>query len=87
MSQPPSHLSHSNYAAKPSHQAQQQAISAKEQLTQPAPVAHVSHKDIAKRAFALFQARGSTHGLDVHDWNTAAKDLIAERQLGQFPNP
>ena len=81
MSQHPSHPSHQTPAAKPSHQAQQQAISAKEQTTLHAPINHVSHKDIAKRAFTLFEARGSTHGLDVQDWNTAAKDLIAEKQL------
>ena len=65
----------------PSHQAQQQSISAKEQTIVHAPINHVSHKDIAKRAFALFEARGATHGLDVQDWLSASKELIAEKQL------
>ena len=80
MSQHLSHSYHPSYPAQPSHQAQQQAISAKEQTTFHAPVDHVSHKRIAKRAFAIFQARGSTHGLDVQDWLAAQRDLIAERQ-------
>jgi hypothetical protein len=74
MSQHPSHSS------QPSHQFQQQAISAKEQTTFLGPVIHVSHKDIAKRAFAIFQARGSAHGSDVQDWLRANKELLAERQ-------
>ena len=47
MSQHPSHSS------QPSHQSQQQALSDKEQTTLLEPVIHVSHKDIAKRAFAM----------------------------------
>jgi hypothetical protein len=77
MSQHPSHSSHSS---QPSHQSQQQTISEKEQTTFLGPVSHVSHKDVAKRAFAMFQARGSTHGSDVQDWLSANKELIAERQ-------
>jgi hypothetical protein len=80
MSQHVSHSSHPSYSAQPSHQAQQQAISAKEQTTFHAPVNHISHKEIAKRAFAIFQARGSTHGLDVQDWQSAHRELIAESQ-------
>jgi hypothetical protein len=74
MSQHPSH------ASQPSHQSQQQAISAKEQTTFLEPVTQVSHKDIAKRAFAIFRARGSSHGSDVQDWLSAKKELIAEKQ-------
>jgi hypothetical protein len=77
MSQHSSHSSHSSHA---SHQSQQQAISDKEQTTLLGPVSHVSHKDIAKRAFAMFEARGSTHGSDVQDWLSANQELIAERQ-------
>jgi len=80
MSQPPSHSSHSSHSSQPSHQSQQQTISEKEQTTFLGPVSHVSHKDIAKRAFAMFQARGSTHGSDVQDWQSANKELITERQ-------
>jgi hypothetical protein len=80
MSQHPSHSSHSSHSSQPSHQSQQQAISAKEQTTFLGPLIHVSHKDIAKRAFAIFQARGATHGSDVQDWLCANKELIAERQ-------
>jgi hypothetical protein len=83
MSQHPSHASHMSHAAKPSHQAQQQALSAKEQTTLQVPVGHVSHKDIAKRAFAMFEARGSTHGHDVQDWLSASNALVAERQLSE----
>jgi hypothetical protein len=75
-----SHWSHPSYPAQPSHQAQLQAISAKEQTTFHAPVNHVSRKEIANRAFAIFQARGSTHGLDVQDWLAAQRALIGERQ-------
>ena len=75
-----SHSSHSSHLSDPSHQSQQQAISDKEQTTFLGPAIHVSHKDIAKRAFAMFQARGSTHGSDVQDWLSANKELIAERQ-------
>ena len=74
MSQHPSH------SAQPSHQSQQQAISDKEQRTFLGPAIHFSHKDIAKRAFSIFQARGSSHGSDVKDWLSANKELIAERQ-------
>jgi hypothetical protein len=82
MSQHPSHVSHQSPASRPSHQAQQQAISDKEQTTLYVPIVHVSPKDIAKRAFAMFEARGSTHGFDVQDWNSASKALIAEKQAG-----
>jgi hypothetical protein len=80
MFQHPSHSSHSSHSSQPSHQSQQQTISEKEQTAFLGPVSHVSHKDIARRAFAMFQARGSTHGSDVQDWLSANKDLIAERQ-------
>lgn len=75
-----SHSSHSSHSSQPSHQSQQQAISEKEQTNFLGPVSHVSQKDIAKRAFAMFQARGSTHGSDVQDWLSAKEELIAERQ-------
>ena len=80
MSQHPFHSSHSSHSSQPSHQSQQQTISEKEETTFLAPVSHVSHKNVAKRAFAMFQARGSTHGSDVQDWLSASKELIAERQ-------
>ena len=78
MSQHPSHVSH---ASPPTHQAQKQEISDREQTALQVPVNHFSHKDIAKRAFAMYEARGATHGLDVQDWLAASKDLLAEEQL------
>lgn len=80
MSQP-SRTSHQPPASKPSHQAQQQAISDKEETIMYVPETPISHKDIARRAFAMFEARGSTHGFDVQDWFSAIKDLTAEKQL------
>ena len=80
MSQHQSHSSHSSHSSQPSHQSQQQTISEKEQTTFLGPESHISHKDVAKRAFAMFQARGSTHGSDVQDWLSANKELIAESQ-------
>jgi hypothetical protein len=35
----------------------------------------VEHQDIARRAYALFVARGSQHGWDVDDWLTAEREL------------
>jgi hypothetical protein len=73
-------LRHGRQPARGAGSRQQPAISDKEQTTFLGPVSHVSHKGIAKRAFAMFQARGSTHGSDVQDWLSANKELIAERQ-------
>jgi hypothetical protein len=37
--------------------------------------ARATDRDIARRAYALYLARGGAHGHDVDDW------LLAERQL------
>ena len=44
---------------------------------------YASHDQIARRAFELFERRGSSHGHDVDDWLQAERDLLtssAERQ-------
>jgi hypothetical protein len=35
---------------------------------------------VAKRAFALFLARGASHGRDLEDWLQAERDLAAEHR-------
>ncbi len=34
-----------------------------------------THREIAKRAFEIYLARGGTHGRDVEDWLQAEADL------------
>jgi Protein of unknown function (DUF2934) len=40
-----------------------------------AQTAAVSKEEIAKRAFALFEARGREHGHDLDDWLQAEREL------------
>ena len=37
--------------------------------------AHLIHRDIARRAYALYEARGREHGHDVDDWLQAEREL------------
>jgi hypothetical protein len=39
-------------------------------------VTHVRADDIRRRAYSLFQARGSEHGRDVEDWFVAEAELL-----------
>jgi hypothetical protein len=46
-----------------------------------APENHLNDADaVAKRAYEIYQSRGSTHGADLDDW------LEAERQLKRGPS-
>jgi hypothetical protein len=38
----------------------------------------VSESEIAKLAFAKFEARGCAHGLDKEDWEAASRELGAK---------
>jgi hypothetical protein len=42
----------------------------------------VTHKDMARRAYDLFVARGREHGRDLEDWLQAEREL----QLGTDTN-
>ena len=48
--------------------------------TGPRSIQHVTAMDVARRAYALFLARGCEHGHDVNDW------LQAERELRAMPS-
>jgi hypothetical protein len=37
-----------------------------------------SHEEIAARAFALYEARGASHGDDLNDWLEAEHELLQE---------
>jgi hypothetical protein len=39
-------------------------------------VTHLRADDIRRRAYSLFQARGSEHGHDVDDWLVAEAELL-----------
>jgi hypothetical protein len=39
-------------------------------------VTHAPEGDISRRAYSLFQARGSEHGHDVEDWFLAEAELV-----------
>jgi DUF2934 family protein len=43
------------------------------------PASPISHTEIARRAYQIFEARGCGDGFDVDDW------LAAERELGVRP--
>jgi hypothetical protein len=42
-------------------------------------------RQIAERAFQLFQSRGGSHGSDVQDWLTAERDVRAARSGNRSP--
>jgi hypothetical protein len=35
----------------------------------------ITERDIAVRAFSMYQARGAQHGHDIEDWLTAEREL------------
>jgi hypothetical protein len=39
--------------------------------------ANVTDRDVARRAYELYLARGSEHGHDVDDWTAAERELRA----------
>ena len=38
----------------------------------------LTHKEIAKRAYEKYEARGRAHGFDREDWTAASRELVAE---------
>lgn len=40
--------------------------------------AAVSESEVAKLAFAKFEARGCAHGFDKEDWEAASRELLAK---------
>jgi hypothetical protein len=40
--------------------------------------AAVSESEVAKLAFAKFEARGGAHGFDKEDWEAARRELVAK---------
>ncbi len=42
-------------------------------------------RQIAERAFQLFQLRGGSHGNDVQDWLTAEREVRAARSSKRSP--
>ena len=44
-------------------------------------VTHVRADDISRRAYSLFQARGSEHGHDVEDWCVAEAELLTGKDV------
>lgn len=42
----------------------------------------VPHDEVARRAFALYHARGAQHGHDVDDWLQAERELQASAKSG-----
>ena len=47
--------------------------------------AQPSERDIATRAFEIFEKRGGTHGNDVGDWFQAERELRMAEGKGQKP--
>ena len=43
------------------------------------PSRTITHEEIAKRAYALYEARGRENGHDLDDWLEAERELIEER--------
>ena len=46
-----------------------------------APVAELTHDDIALRAWSIYLQRGASHGQAMSDWLEAKQQLFAERGL------
>jgi hypothetical protein len=51
---------------------------APESLAQPATV---THRDVARRAYDLYLARGCEHGHDANDWARAERELRSDRTI------
>jgi len=49
-------------------------------------VKSASDADIAKRAYAKYEARGRADGYDMEDWTAASHELIAET-FGHLSSP
>jgi hypothetical protein len=45
----------------------------------------VPDADVAKLAFAKFEARGRAHGFDKEDWANASRELGAKGHAGHHP--
>ena len=43
-----------------------------------------AHRDIARRAFQRFEARGHEHGKDVDDWLEAEREVRQQQPETQF---
>lgn len=43
--------------------------------TRPTRASHITHDDIARRAFEIYQRRGGTPGRQVEDWIAAEREL------------
>ena len=46
-----------------------------------APVAELTHDDIALRAWSIYLQRGASHGQAMSDWLEAKQQLFSERGL------
>jgi Protein of unknown function (DUF2934) len=48
-----------------------------------------SHDEIAARAYALYEARGASHGDDLNDWLDAEHELLQEysNRVGDLSHP
>jgi hypothetical protein len=44
-------------------------------------VTHAPAGDISRRAYSLFQARGSEHGHDLEDWFVAEAELLTGKHI------
>jgi DUF2934 family protein len=49
-------------------------------------VTHVSAEAISRRAYSLFEARGSEHGHDVEDWLVAESELVTATTKSPGPS-
>jgi hypothetical protein len=48
---------------------------------QTARMYRIGQKEIAQRAYDLYETRGRVHGYDVDDWLQAEWELIEERKI------
>jgi hypothetical protein len=60
---------------EPKQQITRKRTSAPKVAKTPATSAPVTHDDIARRAYELFEARGYAHGFHLQDWLTAESEL------------
>lgn len=56
----------------------QRPITASSATTYQSIDAAVSESEVAKLAFAKFEARGCAHGFDKQDWEAASRELLAK---------
>ena len=45
------------------------------------PTSEELQRDIAKRAYELYEHRGWNHGEDLHDWLEAEQEIVNEKSL------